>query len=75
MPLVPSKTTAISDAILAASCIWGLYALQGTGNHLAKIWFSLTLVASGIGFVRFCKSTDPNSLIRYIRCNRLSSPI
>lgn len=54
MPLLPSKSTALSDLVLGATCVWALYALQGgtstglTGikkcgseNYLAKLWFGM----------------------------------
>lgn len=79
MPLLPSKSTAISDAVLGASCIWALYSIfQGdtyTGNkgrlsdvgmasnNLATVWFALTLAASTIGGFRFRKSFQSSSII------------
>ena len=55
MALSPSKSTAISDIILAATCVWALVALQGassTGlagtqkfdsnaNNVGKLWFGM----------------------------------
>ena len=71
MPLLPSKSTVISDMVLATSCLWALYSLHGTqpggqkqrlptdlgmaSNNLATVWFALILVSSSIGAFRFCK--------------------
>lgn len=70
MSLLPSKSTAISDAVLGGSCIWALYSIyQGdpytakgrltdggmASNNLASVWFVLTLAASAIGGFRFRK--------------------
>ena len=69
MPLFPAKSTAFSDAVLAASCFWAFSMLEGlpwglwktdlpdTNNSktLAKIWFTLVLTASVVGIFRFGK--------------------
>ncbi|KAI9555562.1 hypothetical protein GHT06_018077 [Daphnia sinensis] len=67
MPVFPSKSTAISDLVLACSCIWSLYSIYGgmpsiglkprdggmAANNLASVWFALTLAASLLGAFRF----------------------
>lgn len=73
MPLLPSKSTVISDVVLGASCIWALYSLLGgvqpsgkkmqtdlgmASNNLATVWFALTLISSCIGALRFRKLDD-----------------
>lgn len=69
MPVFPSKSTAISDLVLACSCVWSLYSIYGgmpsiglkprdggmASNNLASVWFALTLAASLLGAFRFRK--------------------
>lgn len=77
MPVLPTKSTAISDLVLACSCIWSLYSIYGglpsiglksrdggmASNNLGSVWFALTLAASTIGAFRFRK---PNLYIAHI---------